>query len=126
MGLVLGCGLGMIHVLVLRAQTQMNMIPVDVCVKGALIAAWKTWKEKLESQPIVPVYNAASIKFVSYASMKENWEYGYEFPSKQSIGIPDVTFTTCTYYAGILRIFRHLIPALLLDGLMILNNMKPK
>jgi hypothetical protein len=47
-------------------------------------------------------------------------------PSMQCVGIPSMTFTKCVFYAWLLRIFRNLIPALILDALLLVSGNKPK
>lgn len=109
----------------------MNVVPVDLCVKGLLIAAWKYWKDQQNQSTGViseiPVYNSASIKIISYDSMKYGMmDYVENNPSVNLIGLPSVTFTTCVYYAWIIRIFRNLIPALFLDVVLLIARQKPK
>lgn len=127
MGLVMVGALGINHVMNFNGANQMNMIPVDMCVKGLIIASHKVYSDRLQKQEReVPVYNAASIKFVSYSSMIECSEVANENPSMKAMGIPYVTFSTCNYYCWILRIFRNIIPALILDGLLRIGGGKPK
>lgn len=131
LGLTIVCAMGINHVMNLAGKQTMNVVPVDLCVKGLLIAAWKYWKDQQNQSTGViseiPVYNSASIKIISYDSMKYGMmDYVENNPSVNLIGLPSVTFTTCVYYAWIIRIFRNLIPALFLDVVLLIARQKPK
>lgn len=119
--------LGLIHVVNFDGSNKMDMIPVDACVKGMIVASYKVWLDKeSRKNDDVPVYNATSLRCVVFSSLNETPEIFDQNPSKQLIGIPSVTFSTCIYYVWILRIFRHLIPALIIDALLRITNNQPK
>jgi hypothetical protein len=102
------------------------MIPVDICVKGMIIASWKVWKENFIKSEKIEVFNAASIKFVSYESLSSASDMVKKYPSKNCIGLISVTFTSCRFYSTILKIFRHFIPAIFIDGLLFATGNQPK
>lgn len=116
--------IGVNNVVGIKGSREMNMVPVDICVKGLIIASYNIWKDKLQMD--VPVYNAASIKLVTYLSMMDVSKRIQEAPSMKAIGPPNVTFTSCVYYAWLVRIFRNIIPAIILDGLLCISGQKPK
>lgn len=124
-GLVFVCALGINHVVNSAGSNEMNAVPLDVCVKGMIVASYNVWKDKKQSEEIA-VYNAASVKCLTYESMMGIKPLVLKNPSMKSIGIPYVTFTKCVYYAWILRIFRNLIPAIIMDGLLCITGNKPK
>lgn len=127
MGLTIAGALAINHVMNFKGSHELNVIPVDICAKGMIIASYKIWKDNMKvNQPEIPIYNAASIKFVTYESMTACLDFTRKNPSKKIMGIPHVTFTSCLFYAWILRIFRHFIPALFLDGLLIASGNKPR
>jgi alcohol-forming fatty acyl-CoA reductase len=126
MGIVIACGFGINHVLDIKGSNILNMIPVDICVKGMIIASWKVWKENFIKSEKIEVFNAASIKFVSYESMGDGENAIKKYPSKNCIGPVSVTFTTCRFYSTILKIFRHYIPAMIIDGLLFATGNEPK
>lgn len=127
MGLVMAGAIGLSHVSNIPGSNILNMIPIDICVKGLIVASFKVWKERAKLQTSeVPVFNAASVKFVSYTSMEVCYEVAQKNPSMKMLGIPRVTFTGCWYYAWLVRIFRNLLPALIIDGLLRLSGNKPK
>lgn len=127
MGLVIVTALGVTHVMHIKPTRAMNMVPVDICVKGMILSAYKVWWDKIQNQvELIPVYNAASIKIVSYESLNNSLVLLRKHPSMKTFGIPYMTCHNCIYYAWILRIFRNLIPALIVDGLLCISNKKPK
>jgi len=75
----------------------------------------------------IPIFNAASIKFVTYTGMTYGLQQMVrEIHSANQFGIPNMTFTECVYYAWMIRIFRCLIPALIVDGIANLMGGKPR
>lgn len=127
MGLIMSGAIGLSHVMHIPITNDLNMIPIDICVKGLIVASFKAWKERDAMKALeIPVYNAASIKFVTYDSMRHSFGFTMKNPSMKMIGIPNVTFTSCWHYAWLIRIFRNLIPAIILDGLLCIMKQKPK
>lgn len=107
----------------------MNYCPIDLCIKGMILCSFKVWRDRVTNNidiTEVPVYNAASIRLVAFNAIRDFCGVESEYPSMQAISPPHVTFTNCVYFAWILRIFRNLIPALIIDGLLRLANRKPK
>lgn len=45
MAILIGVATGVIHVSRAKRYNHLDVVPVDVCVKGMLIAAWKLWKD---------------------------------------------------------------------------------
>jgi len=125
-GLSFAVGMGVNHVMNINGARVMNMIPVDICVKGMIIASHKVWLDLLEGPIVIPVYNSASMKCISYEAIAYEIDIAKKYPSKNIVGIPGITFAKCWYYAWILRIFRHFIPALILDGLLVVSGNKPR
>lgn len=74
-----------------------------------------------------PIYNAASIKTPVYESLSYDMVSMVEkFPSVNMLGIPSITYTTCVYYAWMIRIVRNIIPALIIDGILKITAGKTK
>lgn len=75
----------------------------------------------------MPIYNAASIKTPVYESLAYDMVGMVEkYPSVNLLGIPGITYTTCVYYGWLIRIFRNLIPALIIDAMLKLTTGKTK
>lgn len=125
MSMIIVGALGLNHVQVCRGANVMDVIPVDICAKGMILAAYTHWKNQLNHE--IPILNAASIKLVTYDSMVLDTDtIAREIPSINMFGIPKMRFTECVYYAWLLKIFRSLIPALVVDGLLKITGNKPK
>lgn len=127
MAIVLVGALGLNHVLECDGRHIMDVIPVDVCVKGMIVAAFSTWKKLQTDAENIPVMNAASIKLATYNSMKIDMEaITKAAPSVNMFGVPHITYTTCVYYASLIRLFRSILPALFVDGILKIMGKKPK
>jgi alcohol-forming fatty acyl-CoA reductase len=126
MSLIILGSLGLSHIFQNNPRHTMDAIPVDVCVKGMIVAAFSTWK-KLQIEPNdVPVINAASAKCIKYHMMTMDLtRMAKETPSSNRFGIPSVVFTNCFFYAWIVRIMRQIMPALIVDGILVLSGKKP-
>lgn len=75
----------------------------------------------------IPIYNAASLKRFTYDSLKTEVQMLVSnFPAAHQFGLPSVTFTRCSYYAELIRLFRCIIPALIVDGILVLTKNKPR
>lgn len=121
MGLTFVGALGLNHVMNVDGSNKMDVVPVDICAKSMIIAVWKKAVEQrsaLESSDI-PVYNATSIKILSYTSFVFDLSQMLkEIPSVHMFGLPGFTFSTCTLYCWLIRLFRNIIPALIVDGIL--------
>ena len=126
MAIVLVGALGLNHVLECDGRHIMDVIPVDVCVKGMIVAAFSTWKKLQINEEEILVLNAASIKLASYNSMRIDLKtITKEAPSVNMFGIPHITYTNCVYYACLIRLFRNILPALFVDGILKIMGKKP-
>lgn len=129
MSLTMVGALGLVHIVPLRGHHHLDVVPVDICVKGMIVSAFKTWKDvnALESTNEIPVINAASIKLITYDSLTfEIDRLTQKHPSINSFGLPSVTFTMCPFYASLIRGFRQILPAVIVDGILKLTGNKAK
>lgn len=46
LGLTIVVALGINHVMNMPGTNKMNVVPVDTCVRGIIISAWKYWKDQ--------------------------------------------------------------------------------
>lgn len=131
MGIALVSALALSHVNLMKDSDFIDVVPVDICVKGMIITAWKHGKTKNSSLTSrfsdIPIYNASSIKSCTYYSMAVTIdEILAKHPSNYIFGIPDVTFTRCIAYAWLIRLFRQIIPALIIDALLRISGNKAR
>lgn len=115
-------GFGLQHVLTVDESIRLDYVPVDLCVKGMIVAAWTTWKDEVEA---IPIYNASSIKNTSLVSFRDS-DVIKKCPPLMAIMYQSVTITKCKFYAWIVRILESLIPAMIIDGLLMMLGKKPK
>lgn len=84
-------------------KALMNAIPIDLCVKGMIIAAFK--RSIISKQNTLPIYNAASIKIEKYVNIIK-WGKKYilkEYPLNQLFWRPGGKVTEY-YYEFYLRV----------------------
>ncbi|XP_070507994.1 fatty acyl-CoA reductase 2-like isoform X2 [Chironomus tepperi] len=116
--------LGILHASMVDGFRKLDYISVDLCVKGMIVAAWKTWKEH-QTTAEIPIYNATSSKKPSFYSM--SWQKMHQvYPSNNSIMYMDMTHTKCIFLFWLIKIVEQIIPALIYDGLLRLTGKKPK
>lgn len=61
MGLIFVTALAINHVVMHKSSNWLDMIPVDICIKGMIIAAWKQWKDQktsVESMWVLKIFTA--------------------------------------------------------------------
>lgn len=115
-------GFGLQHVLPVDENIRLDYVPVDLTVKGMIVAAWTTWKDEIDE---IPIYNASSIKNTSLVSFR-NSDVIQKSPPLMAIMYQSVSITKCTFYAWIVRILESLIPAMIIDGLLMMLGRKPQ
>lgn len=104
----------------------LDMIPVDICAKGIIVASAKDQKTE-EALPDIPIYNAASLVTISMHEMLQLVKPLHEnHLFEKSIGLPSMIITKCDFFAAILIFFLQIIPAVLIDSYLKLNKKKPQ
>lgn len=103
---------------------DIEVIPVDICVKGMIIASWKHQKGT-DRDAMIPVYNAAAVHLIAHEMLVQVSDSLYDHLFNKAIGLPSLIYTDCRYYAGIMIVLQQLIPAVLIDALLILMKRKP-
>jgi hypothetical protein len=116
--------LGLSHVTTVDPEIRLDYIPVDLCAKGMIVSAFKTYQERQKVTEI-PIYNAANIKTMPFTTLISATGYQSN-PPLNAVMYRGQTYTHCFFYAWIVRIFENLLPMLLLDGLLMLNGKKKK
>lgn len=93
---------------------MMELIPVDICAKGMIIAAEKH-KKGSERQDTIPLYNAAALCNFDLETASSITTHAKDVYFDKAIGLPTLVIAKCKYSAYILSIFLHIIPALVID-----------
>lgn len=98
-------------------NTMMELIPVDLCAKGMIIAAEKH-KKGSQRQDTIPVYNAAALHTFDLKTSYLMTSQAKDIYFDRAIGLPTLLIVNCKYFAYVLSIFLHIIPALLIDTIL--------
>ncbi|XP_076684060.1 fatty acyl-CoA reductase 1-like [Andrena cerasifolii] len=125
--MVLG-GKGILRVSGGRPDVASDFIPVDVSTKATVTAAWKRGRVTVTEDPEVHVYNCSfyEIRHVLQENMVSmGFTINEKIPLEGTIWYPRTTLTGNPLYYYVLTLFLHLLPALLLDGLLKLKGSQP-
>ncbi|XP_045467832.1 fatty acyl-CoA reductase wat-like isoform X2 [Harmonia axyridis] len=119
-GLCVGSTLGLLRVTQCDTDKIADLVPGDMCVSALIAAAWDiAQKHKGQSTEEIPIYN--------YVSMDNNMTWGEfgvvnlmhakKFPFRKALWLVNTTFMCNTYMYMIMKIFYHLIPAIVIDAI---------
>lgn len=124
-GLLVGSGIGIVRTMYSNPDNRCDFTPVDVCVKGMIIAAWKEAHVKSTS---TPVYNCSSYG-LSTATLQQIVDIGKclteRIPFEKMIFMPGGRITSNRYLNYVKLIFLQLLPALLIDLILRFKGHKP-
>lgn len=104
-------------------NTIMEIIPVDLCAKGMIIAAEKH-KKGSEWQDTIPLYNAAALSTFELKTAHASTHQTKDIYFDKAIGLPTLWIVECKYFAYILSIFLQILPALLIDTFYAISGRK--
>lgn len=113
-------GLKRVHV----GNNDFKIIPVDICVKGMIIASEKHKKGSQRFEAI-PVYNAASVHEFTLKEMLAAVDQLEDHYLENAIGIPHITLVESKLLGTILKFLYQIVPALLIDGCLLIAGRKP-
>jgi fatty acyl-CoA reductase len=114
--------LGIYQVTLTSPDRKLDYVPVDILIKAMIIAGWKDWKEKTEN---LQIYNAAGVLSPSFGAMSMA-KCEEIVPPINAIMYHGPKFTSCKYYAWIVRVVEMIIPAIIIDGLLVWSGEKAK
>lgn len=103
---------------------KMAIIPVDLCVKGMIIASEKHKKDS-ELLGDIPVYNAAAVCESNLSSMCLVFDYVEDYYLENALGVPGIVFVQNKWLGAVLLFLFQIVPAVLVDALLLLFNRKP-
>ncbi|KAL7304301.1 hypothetical protein TKK_0003102 [Trichogramma kaykai] len=126
-GMMVGGGKGVLRVTYFEKHNSADFIPVDIAIKAMITATWKRGIRTITSDPRIDVYNCSSADIKSI-SMAEIAQMGISFtekiPLEDIIWIPSITIATNKFTFYCLMMVLHLLPALLIDGVLKLAGKK--
>ncbi|XP_064076102.1 fatty acyl-CoA reductase wat-like [Vanessa tameamea] len=128
-GVILGLGLGVIHVIVAKEEVMMDFVPVDLVNNAIIAAGWETYEKfnsrndkKISIYTVTATRNPMNLQYIVNAV--ENLKYSVV--SKQAIWHCFGILTGYRFTYVILSWLLHYIPALIIDGCSILMGKKPR
>lgn len=104
-------------------DNKLEVIPVDLCVKGMIIASEKHQKANGLGQDI-PVYNASAVWRFSARELMQHTEK-FNIYYEKSIGLPSLTITSSEVWGTFLIFLYQIVPAFLVDGILLIARRKP-
>ncbi|CAG9782136.1 unnamed protein product [Diatraea saccharalis] len=125
-GLMLGAGKGVIRTMLCDGSLVAQVIPVDIAINAAITVA-KIEGSKKEKPEVIPVYNLniGHQKPTTWGSVLQvAKDYGRKAPLEWPLWYPNGDITTNKALHEFRRYFYHLIPAYLIDFLMLLFGQK--
>jgi alcohol-forming fatty acyl-CoA reductase len=124
-GLFLACGYGVCRTMLCKPECELNCCPVDLCVKGMIISAWKKPIVDVPSSEIA-VYNCASIRVITYSlAISQAKEHSPAIPFHEIMWAPGGDLTTSRVVNYLRTIFFQVVPAILVDCILRLKGRKP-
>ncbi|KAG6454596.1 putative fatty acyl-CoA reductase CG5065 [Manduca sexta] len=127
-GLYVGFGKGILKSVYSKKDLISDYIPVDICVKNLITVAWIRGTKEFEPTDPVQIYNCCSIDEVKL-TLEEVVSKGIDiletYPLSGMIWNYGMTITTCWPLHYTLVIFKHLVPAIMIDCLLRLLGKKP-
>ncbi|XP_029667497.1 putative fatty acyl-CoA reductase CG8306 [Formica exsecta] len=131
-GLIVGCGKGIIRVFYNNPSICDNFIPADITVKAMIVAGWKRGviNKNNDTQNIHPfVYNCTS-NHSMIQSRLNTIQIGNktvaEYPLEDIIWTPGLIMTQSYFCYYILVLLLHIIPAVFIDGLLQIAGKNPR
>lgn len=125
-GITVGVGAGLLRVLHIKKHSPAEIVPVDMCVNSLLASAWDVANNTYDEAPI---YN-----FVTSTKNPISWQkycdlgvlHGVKNPLPKTIWYHTFTMSSSFYLVMLLKFFYHILPALAMDGALLLIGKKPK
>lgn len=138
-GIVAGAGTGMLRTIHCDKEINANIVPVDMTVNALLSCAWDVAERRSQhlqiSQEVtskpenIPVYNYVSsvenpLTWGEFCDL--NIEKGFEYPFSNAIWYVSFFMNKSAMVNKIYQFFLHILPALLIDTVMVCAGQKPK
>ncbi|XP_076245982.1 uncharacterized protein LOC143186295 [Calliopsis andreniformis] len=127
-GLFTAGGKGVLRVTFADPMVNNDYLPVDVAIKGIILAAWKRGLKTVTMDPTLHIYNCSSYQ-LRQISIGESMSMGFRctrrIPLEGIIWYPRTYVTSSRMFYYILTLLLHLLPSFFLDGLLQLSGRKP-
>ncbi|XP_078050394.1 putative fatty acyl-CoA reductase CG5065 [Augochlora pura] len=124
-GLMIGAGKGVIRTMLCNDKYFFNIVPCDIAINGIIAMAWKVGIEKPQEPIYMNVTNGAENPITWRKAIEMGKVHARNHPFSGILWYPGGTNTNSVVYHWIRVILFHLIPAYLLDGVIMLSGNKP-
>ncbi|XP_063710096.1 putative fatty acyl-CoA reductase CG5065 [Culicoides brevitarsis] len=123
-GLAIGAARGVIRTMHCNPDYNIDAIPVDVTINGIIAIAWQ--RGMRADKDIFYVNLTERSNFLTWGeSLDIGRENFFEYPLTFALWYPDGSLKSNYYHHLLCVIFFHYLPALLIDGLLIVLRKKP-
>ncbi|XP_039282880.1 fatty acyl-CoA reductase wat [Nilaparvata lugens] len=123
-GVVVGAGSGLMRTLHADKKVVANLVPVDLTINAVLAATSQLIKSGAQEE--IPVYNFVSSRLTWGDFLKYYLKHGIDVPSVKAVYYYTMTVTTNRLFYLLMVLFLHLIPAVIVDGILIATAHKPQ
>ncbi|XP_043266363.1 putative fatty acyl-CoA reductase CG5065 [Colletes gigas] len=127
-GMLIGGGKGILRVVFINPYSASDYLPVDVTIKSMITVAWKRGVETITKDPTVHVYNCTSHdirRIVNKELVAMGMRINRKLPLDGIIWYPRTLLTNNRVLYYLLTLLFHILPAMLIDGVLKLTGRKP-
>ncbi|XP_052738718.1 fatty acyl-CoA reductase 1 [Bicyclus anynana] len=128
-GMIIASGKGILRSLYTNPDLQADYMPVDICIKTFIAAAWARGTQKLKPTDEIEVYNVSQSHKIKGLSMGEIVEVGkkiiHEIPLEGMLWYAGGSLTTSKFVYNMKVLLYHLLPAILVDLVLRITGNKP-
>ncbi|XP_051174830.1 fatty acyl-CoA reductase wat-like [Leptopilina boulardi] len=125
---LIGLGLGVIRVMSINGNANMETVPIDLACNCLIASAWETSTSKNNKQENMRVYN-----YVSGTDNPVTWNYlkdylrtqRYNLAMKKAVYHPEVIFIKSFHLYFLLHYIFHFLPAVIGDVILRILGRKP-
>nr|XP_018910108.1 PREDICTED: putative fatty acyl-CoA reductase CG5065 [Bemisia tabaci] len=126
-GVVVAAGKGVIRSMLCGENNYAEVVPVDIAINALIAIAWRRGVTKHDVDDQVPCYNIScnDIERVTWGEvLKKGKQFAYEYPFDAGLWYPNGTIRTNRLTHFIVVFFLQIIPAYLIDFLMLITRNK--
>ncbi|KAG6454595.1 hypothetical protein O3G_MSEX008766 [Manduca sexta] len=127
-GLLVASGKGIMRSLYTDPDMIADYVPVDVCMTSIIVAAWARGTTELQQTDDIPIYNCVSGKLyeVSYKEVTDmGRELARKIPQNNILWHVDGSITTSRTLHYFKVLVLHLLPAVIIDAILLALGRKP-
>ncbi|KAB0791432.1 hypothetical protein PPYR_03232 [Photinus pyralis] len=125
-GLLVGAGKGVIRSMHCDPSYEADLVPVDICTNSIILTAWKLGTTAPSGEPLVLNVTMPSENSITWGEALEmGRRHFYNNPFSVCLWYPDGGITSNYWVHAACVLLFHVIPAYLIDFLLILTRGKP-